>query len=598
MNTSLIGQSLGRYRILEQLGEGGMATVYKAYDTRLERDVAIKVIRRGAFPPDQLEMMLKRFEREAQSLAKLSHPNIVKVMDFGEYEDSPYLVMEYLPGGTFKQRLGRPVPWQEAVRLLIPIARALEYAHEHNIIHRDIKPANILLTEKGQPMLTDFGIAKILETNETANLTGTGVGIGTPDYMAPEQWMGTSTPQSDIYSLGVVFYEMVTGRKPYVADTPVAILLKQTNDQLPRPTQFVPNLPDAVEKILIKALAKNLQDRYQNISEFLAALDKLNYQNDKVSSMKPAVATQVMDKVKVEKRQPVETMDGFRTVMEVESIQPPRKKTVWWLWAIGAGGLVCCFALAILFFVLGGSKLTILLPATPTSISTMTPTMTPTLLPTLTLVPPTLPIVPLQPTTQLIQPTETVVSQFFTEEWDNGFGAWVQQVELNSSSGDKNQAKISVEDGHLAFDLGRELIAYVFFPTFSYTSVRIDAHVNNRGTNVNDVLLVCQKSEAGHYLVNIANSGLYSMYAFDGTRNSYTRIADGGSNKITQGKNVNDYTLICNGKTLTLLINGNATRSLVDNQFHFTEGQIGVGVASEEQLPVTVWFESVKISEP
>ena len=270
--TNLIGQSLGRYHILEQLGEGGMATVYKAYDTRLERDVAIKIIRRGAFPPDQLEHMLKRFEREAKSLAKLSHPNIVKVLDFGEHEDAPYLVMEYFPSGTLKQRLGIPIPWQDAVRLLLPVAQALEYAHEHNIIHRDIKPANILLTEKGQPMLTDFGIAKILETNETATLTGTGVGVGTPEYMAPEQWTGQTTSQSDIYSLGVVLYEMVTGRKPYTADTPAAILLKQANDPLPRPSQFVRDLSDRNEKILLKALAKHPEDRYQSVDEFSDAL--------------------------------------------------------------------------------------------------------------------------------------------------------------------------------------------------------------------------------------------------------------------------------------------------------------------------------------
>ena len=271
--SDLIGQSLGRYHILEQLGEGGMATVYKAYDTRLERDVAIKVIRRGAFPPDELERMLKRFEREAKSLAKLSHPNIVGVIDYGEHEGSPYLVMEYLPGGTLKQRLGKPIPWQAAVRLLSPVAQAVEYAHEHNIIHRDIKPSNILLTEKSQPMLTDFGIAKILETDETATLTGPGVGVGTPEYMAPEQWTGQTTNQSDIYSLGIVMYELVTGRKPYVADTPAAILLMQATDPLPRPTQFVSDLPVSVEKILLKALAKRPEDRYASMGDFAIALE-------------------------------------------------------------------------------------------------------------------------------------------------------------------------------------------------------------------------------------------------------------------------------------------------------------------------------------
>ncbi|MEW5939760.1 MAG: ABC transporter substrate-binding protein, partial [Chloroflexota bacterium] len=273
--SKLIGQLLGRYHILEQLGEGGMATVYKAYDAKLERDVAIKVIRADQFGSAHLGAMLKRFEREAKSLAKLSHPNILKVLDYGEHEDSPFLVMEYLPGGTLKQRVGKPIPWPEAARLLLPIAQALEYAHEHDLIHRDIKPSNILLTEKGQPMLTDFGIAKILTSDDSATLTGTGVGIGTPEYMAPEQWTGQATKQSDIYSLGVVFYEMVTGNKPYTADTPAAVLLKQANDPLPRPTQFAPDLPEAVEKVLIKALAKKTEVRYQSAAEFTHALETL-----------------------------------------------------------------------------------------------------------------------------------------------------------------------------------------------------------------------------------------------------------------------------------------------------------------------------------
>ena len=273
---SLIGQSLGRYHILEQLGEGGMATVYKAYDTRLERDVAIKVIRIDQFAPTVLERILKRFEREAKALARLTHPNIVHINDYGEQDGIPYLVMDYLPGGTLKQRLGKPILWQEAIRLLIPVAEALEYAHEHGIIHRDVKPSNILLTEKGQPMLTDFGIAKILESEETAELTGTGMGVGTPEYMAPEQSSSKSVDQrADIYSLGIVLYEMVTGRKPFIADTPLAVLLKQASEPLPRPRQFVPGLPEEVEKVLFKALAKKPEDRYQDAGAFAEALERL-----------------------------------------------------------------------------------------------------------------------------------------------------------------------------------------------------------------------------------------------------------------------------------------------------------------------------------
>ncbi len=272
---NLIGRDLGRYHIIEQLGEGGMATVYKAYDNRLERDVAIKIIRTDQFAPAILDLVLKRFEREAKALAKLTHPNIVHVNDYGEQDGVPYLVIDYLPGGTLKQRLGKPMPWQEAVPLLLPIAGALAYAHSQNVVHRDVKPSNILLTRHGQPMLTDFGIAKILEGDGNVTLSSTGTGVGTPEYMAPEQWIGQAGPLADLYSLGVVLYELVTGRKPYTADTPAAIMLKQANDPLPRPREYVPDLPEEVEKILFKALAKKPEDRYQGMSEFTAALEKV-----------------------------------------------------------------------------------------------------------------------------------------------------------------------------------------------------------------------------------------------------------------------------------------------------------------------------------
>jgi len=271
--TDLSGQYLGRYYLLERLGEGGMAVVYKAYDTRLERDVAIKIIRSGAFPPDALGEVLKRFEREAKSLAKLSHPNIVKVYDYGEHEGSPYLVMEYLPGGTLKKILDKPVPWQEAIRLILPVARGVAYAHQRGVLHRDIKPANILITESGDPMLSDFGIAKIFEGNQTTVLTGTGIAIGTPEYMAPEQWTGTTSPQSDLYSLGIVLYEMLTGRKPYIADTPAAILLKQATEPLPNPRKFAEGVPEALGLVLVKALAREQGNRYKDLSVFINVLE-------------------------------------------------------------------------------------------------------------------------------------------------------------------------------------------------------------------------------------------------------------------------------------------------------------------------------------
>jgi serine/threonine-protein kinase len=266
-----------------------MATVYRAFDTRLECDVAVKFIRMEQLPPIEVEKTLKRFEREAKEVARLTHPNIVKVTDYGEYNGTPYLVMEYLPGGTLKELAGRTVPYEQAVRLLTPVARALEYAHEKNLIHRDIKPGNILLTDRGQPMVSDFGIAKILGLEGGNTLTGTNVAIGTPEYMAPEQWFNQISTQSDIYSLGVVFYELVTGSKPYTADTPAAVFLKQSNDPLPRPRSFVPGLPEEVEKVLYKALAKKPEERYASMGEFAAALEGLATSYRPVQPSQPEV---------------------------------------------------------------------------------------------------------------------------------------------------------------------------------------------------------------------------------------------------------------------------------------------------------------------
>jgi serine/threonine protein kinase len=272
--TDLVGQTIGHYHILEQLGEGGMAVVYKAYDTRLERHVAFKII----LPQKQhTEKFIKRFDREAKALAALSNPNIVKIIDYGEHDGLPYLIMEYLHGGTLKQKLmGKPVPWTDAIQVLIPIARALDYAHERKVVHRDIKPSNILITETGDPMVSDFGIAKILEAEETLDLTETGVGVGTPEYMSVEQAQGKAVDgRSDIYSLGVVFYEMVTGRKPYQADTPLAVIFKLASEPLPRPTQFASSLPESVEGVLLKMLARSPEDRYQNCGALVQALEKL-----------------------------------------------------------------------------------------------------------------------------------------------------------------------------------------------------------------------------------------------------------------------------------------------------------------------------------
>jgi eukaryotic-like serine/threonine-protein kinase len=338
---NLVGRDIDRYHILEPLGEGGMARVYKAYDTRLERLVALKVIRREAFSPEALGQVLARFEREAKALARLSHPNIVKVHDYGEFEGAPYLVMEFIPGGTLKKKSDERMPWREAARLLLPVTRALAYAHAQGIIHRDIKPANILVTESGEPMLSDFGIAKILEAMGGGTLTGTGVGIGTPEYMAPEQGMGAEVDgRADEYALGVVFFELVTGRRPYEADTPMAVILKHITDPLPSPKLFAPELPDELELILDKALAKQPENRYPQMSDFAAALEKL------IEGQAPTVSKEAEREAQkdtlVQKPVPPPPARAAPARPAAEARKPLTGK---WL-AIGAGGLVIFCLLA------------------------------------------------------------------------------------------------------------------------------------------------------------------------------------------------------------------------------------------------------------
>ncbi len=331
----LSGQSFGRYHLVEKLGEGGMAVVYKAFDTRLECDVAVKVIRMERLTQEMMVTTLKRFEREAKAVAQLTHANIVKVTDFGENEGTPYLVMEYLVGGTVKQFLGKSRPYTDAAHLLAPVARALGYAHTHNLIHRDVKPSNILITESGEPMLTDFGIAKILDLEGGQTLTGTGVGIGTPEYMAPEQWTGNITPAVDIYSLGVVFYELVTGHKPYTADTPAAVLIKLISDPLPSPSKFVPELPEKVEQVIFKALARKPEDRYQSMGELEKALkDLLVFETArKISSPEAAISIapevrqeEIESNLPEEANSPTELEDETSATV-IQTIQPETSAT-------------------------------------------------------------------------------------------------------------------------------------------------------------------------------------------------------------------------------------------------------------------------------
>jgi serine/threonine protein kinase len=269
MEDALVGHTLGAYQLTERLGQGGMATVYKAYEPTLDRYVAIKVLPQFfARDPNFME----RFRREARAVAQLSHPNIVPIHSFGEQGVITYIAMQYVTGGTLKQTRGQVYDTEQALKLIIPIANALSYAHQNGIIHRDIKPSNVLMTAGDWPLLADFGLAKMAENS--GQLTGTGVGVGTPMYMSPEQGQGTGVDhRTDIYSLGIMLYEMLTGDVPFKADTPMAIVIKHMTAPMPMPRQIKPDIPEELERIILKATAKNPNDRYQTADEMVTTME-------------------------------------------------------------------------------------------------------------------------------------------------------------------------------------------------------------------------------------------------------------------------------------------------------------------------------------
>lgn len=266
----LTGKELGQYRVVDAFGEGGMAAVYKAYQPAMDRNVALKILpRHFASDPG----FLTRFQREARIIANLQHPHILPVFDYGEQDGYTFIVMPFVETGTLTDELERgPLSLPRAEQVVRQLCSALAYAHQRGVVHRDLKPSNVLIDEGGNCFLTDFGIAKMVEA--TVQITQTGAIIGTPAYMSPEQIRGDDLDgRSDLYSLGIVLYEMLTGRPPYQAETPPAIFVKHLNDPLPMPRQFKPDLPERVQEVLLKALAKDREDRFADAEEFTSAFE-------------------------------------------------------------------------------------------------------------------------------------------------------------------------------------------------------------------------------------------------------------------------------------------------------------------------------------
>ena len=261
-------EKVGRYEIKSILGKGGMATVYLAFDPNIERDVALKLLPRQFLDNPEFR---ERFRREARIIARLEHPAILRIYDFGEEDGQPFFVMPHMSGGSLSDRLrAGPLPIDEAITILERIGSALDYAHKQGIVHRDLKPANILFDQLGNGFLADFGIARMEQLGAT--LTGAGI-IGTPSYMSPEQAKATRDvdERTDIYALGVILFELLTGKRPYEAETAMGIALKHISEPIPNVRLTRPDLPEAFDDVISKAMSKSPDDRYATANELTLA---------------------------------------------------------------------------------------------------------------------------------------------------------------------------------------------------------------------------------------------------------------------------------------------------------------------------------------
>jgi serine/threonine-protein kinase len=313
--TSQVGTLLnGRYRLDAQIGTGGMSTVYRAFDTVLERQVAIKLMHREiASDSDQLE----RFRREARAVAQLNHPHIVTVIDAGEDDSTPYIVFEYVEGETLKDRIRRHgrLPIQEAIAYAIEIARALGVAHDRGIVHRDVKPQNVLVDEEGSAKVTDFGIARTLDQE---GLTADGRVLGTTDYVSPEQALGHAvTGQSDLYSLGIVLFEMLTGDVPFKGDNQVAVAMKHVREQLPDVQLRRPEVSSALAAVLDRATAKETERRYATDQELITDLEQVLAYETQRSGQVTGEATAVLRTLppSAQRRLPARVIHPVRLVL-------------------------------------------------------------------------------------------------------------------------------------------------------------------------------------------------------------------------------------------------------------------------------------------
>ncbi|MFN8410875.1 MAG: protein kinase [Anaerolineales bacterium] len=535
----MIPEKIGRYQIKSELGRGGMATVYLAYDPSFDREVAIKVLPREFLHDPQFQ---HRFKNEIKTIAALEHPAIVPVHDVGEEDGMPYFVMRYMTGGSLSSRIEKgKFPITDAARIIERLSSALAYAHQKGIVHRDLKPDNILFDDRNDPYITDFGVASFASSQ--TNITGD-TAIGTPAYMSPEQAQGDKVDnRSDIYGLGVIIFQMLSGKQPYDADTPMGVAIKHITEPVPEILKTNPTLPRATDTVIKTAMAKKKEDRYPSATDLAQAFRQLADEVEGVVTNKPVAGSSNSKKTLI--------IGGAIALVVVLIL-----------------GTIGIFALGKLF-------------ASPTPQATATVVAN-------TIAP--------------VTDTPNVADEkYFTEEFDTALNSnWTQFV----TSGNEKEMSVNAADGALTFNLpGAEMEVYTNYTPQTYDNVRIDIKVKNQNQNPANVFVICRYQEdAGWYEFRIGSDGfykiLYRSWNIDKKGASSAKIYDGATPEILTGKNTNEYSIICKDRTLALTVNGVEVRSVVDNNFVLDGGTIAIGVGSQKRTPVELSIESVKISEP
>lgn len=518
------GQMLGSYRIINEIGAGGMASVYKAYQASMDRNVAIKVL------PKQLaesEEFVKRFQQEARTIAKLEHPYILPVFDYGEENGTTYFVMRYLEAGTLKEKIqAGPLSLKEIDRIFTQLADALGYAHAQGVIHRDLKPANTLVDANGNLFLTDFGIAKLLES-ASPRLTQTDAILGTPAYISPEQAAAANVDQrSDIYSLGIILYEMVTGQVPFVADTPLAVILKHLQDPLPLPSKIKPDISPVIEQVILKALAKDPDDRFATTNDFLSA-------------WKDALKDIPLNTEKISASQSTGKVDSVTST----SSTPKRSLTGW---AIGCFVLICLVITAV-----GGMGLA-------TSYFNREPAVT-------------------EIPTQVSAPTENFVQNIILEDDFSSNQNWGTISDSNTSFEYDNESlrAIIFRDDWLVWSTPNNT---------GYENIHLEVTVTDNGTDPNTAFgLMCHQqtdTQSFYYLLITPAGGYIAVRSDNGQLGAIlTNNGQWGySSQIPQNASSYRIGADCANGNLNLYVDGQEIASVTDDTY--TSGKVGVIISS------------------